>query len=185
MKNSLSSTQQDELFKTLQARFEKHINRHPSLDWTDVRARLETRPQALHALAEMEQTGGEPDVIGYDDKTGKYIFCDCSVESPAGRRSFCYDREGWEARKDAQPENTAVDAAAEMGIQLLTEDEYRALQVLGDFDAKTSSWLMTPNDVRSRGGALFGDRRYGRVFIYHNGAQSYYAARGFRGSLRV
>jgi hypothetical protein len=174
-----------DLLKTLQARFEKNAKRHPGLEWAKVRARLEANPKKLKALQEMEKTGGEPDVVGRDAKTGEVIFHDCAVESPAGRRSVCYDREGLESRKEHRPKDTAVDMAAAMGIELLTEEEYRELQKLGAFDTKTSSWVKTPDDVRKLGGALFCDRRYGRVFTYHNGAQSYYAARGFRGSLRV
>lgn len=174
-----------ELLKTLQARFERHPNRHPGLDWAEVRARLEGKPDHLRALQEMERTGGEPDVIGRDPKTGAYLFCDCSAESPSGRRSVCFDRAGLESRKKHQPAHNAVDLAAELGIELLTEDQYRDLQKLGEFDTKTSSWIQTPAAIRKRGGALFGDRRYDTVFVYHNGAQSYYAARGFRGLRRV
>ena len=177
--------QRDELLNTLKARFEKNMIRHRGLEWAKVQARLEADADKLRSLAEMESTGGEPDVVGYDKKTGEYLFCDCSAESPAGRRSVCYDREGLESRKEHKPEGNAVDMAAAMGIELLTEEEYRALQKLGDFDMKTSSWVKTPPDIRKLGGALFCDRRYGTVFVYHNGAQSYYAARGFRGSLKV
>jgi len=181
----LSTDQREELLKTLQARFEKNTNRHEGLSWADVQVRLEANPEKLRPLHEMEQTGGEPDVIGFDEKTGETIFCDCSAESPAGRRSLCYDRDALESRKKFKPENSAVDMAAEIGIELLTEEEYRALQELGEFDTKTSSWIQTPADIRNLGGALFMDRRYGHVFVYHNGADSYYSARGFRGSLRV
>ncbi len=182
----LSQAQREELLGTLQARFENNMNRHQGLEWAKVQARLEAHPEKLWSLHEMERTGGEPDVVGHDQKTGEYIFYDCSAESPAGRRNVCYDREGWESRKPAsRPENNALDMAAAMGIELLTEEEYRALQQLGDFDTKTSSWVQTPDEIRQLGGALFCDRRYGHVFVYHNGAQSYYSARGFRGSLRV
>jgi hypothetical protein len=180
-----SPAQRSALLRTLQARFEANEERHPDLRWADVQARLEAKPDRLGSLQEMERTGGEPDVVGHDPKTGAYVFFDCSAESPSGRRSLCYDRAGLESRKDAPPAGTAVDMAAAMGIELLTEQEYHELQELGPVDTKTSSWLRTPASVRSLGGALFGDRRYGRVFVYHNGAQSYYAARGFRGSLRV
>jgi hypothetical protein len=173
------------LIKTLKARFEKNMRRHTGLSWGKVQARLEGQTKKLRSLGEMEQTGGEPDVVGHDKKTGEYIFFDCSAESPAGRRSTCYDREGLESRKEHRPENNAVDMAAGMGIEILTEEEYRKLQELGEFDVKTSSWVKTPPDIRKLGGALFCDRRYDTVFLYHNGAQSYYAARGFRGSLRV
>ena len=166
-------------------RFEKNVNRHKDLEWAKVQARLEANPEKLRSLHEMERTGGEPDVVGRDQKTGQYIFYDCSAESPNGRRSVCYDREGLESRKEHRPENNAIDMADAMGIELLTEDEYRALQKLEEFDTKTSSWVKTPSSIRKLGGALFCDRRYGHVFTYHNGAQSYYAARGFRGSLRV
>jgi hypothetical protein len=181
----LSPAQREELLQTLKGRFEKHMNRHPGLEWVKVQARLEANVEKLWSLSEMEKTGGEPDVVGQDQKTGEYHFCDCSAESPAGRRSVCYDREGLDSRKEHKPENNAIDMAAAMGIELLTEEQYRELQKLGSFDTKTSSWVKTPADIRKLGGALFGDRRYGHVFIYHNGAQSYYAARGFRGSLRV
>lgn len=174
-----------ELLDVLEARFEKNMHRHRGLAWAEVRARLEDEPDALTSLRVMETTGGEPDVIGRDEQSGHFIFSDCSAESPAGRRSLCYDREALEARKENKPENNAVDMATAMGIELLTEEQYRALQKLGEFDTKTSSWIMTPTDVRALGGALFCDRRYGKVFVYHNGAQSYYAARGFRASLRV
>jgi hypothetical protein len=175
----------EELLRTLQARFEKNMNRHRGLEWADVQARLEARSERLRSLNEMERTGGEPDVIGQDPKTGEYIFCDCSAESPNGRRSVCYDRAALMSRKEHRPENSAIDMAAAMGIELLTEQQYRELQKLGDFDTKTSSWVKTPSDIRKLGGALFCDRRYGHVFLYHNGAESYYGARGFRGSLRV
>ena len=174
-----------QLLSILQARFEKNMRRHKGIAWTDVQVRLEADAAALRSLQAMEDTGGEPDVIGYDEATGRYAFCDCCAESPGGRRSLCYDREALESRKENRPEGSAVDAAAAMGVELLTEGQYRALQQLGEFDLKTSSWIRTPDDVRALGGALFGDRRYGRVFVYHNGAQSYYAARGFRGSLVV
>jgi len=180
-----SSGQREDLLKTLKARFENNADRHNGLQWAKVQARLEASAEKLRSLGEMESTGGEPDVVGFDKKTGEYIFYDCSAESPDGRRSVCYDREGLESRKEHRPENSAVDMAAAMGIELLTEEQYRELQKLGDFDTKTSSWVKTPSDIRKLGGALFCDRRYGNVFLYHNGAQSYYAARGFRGSLRV
>src|SRR5690349_13804169 len=177
--------ERENLFKALKVRFENHTHRRKGLDWAKVQARLEAHPDKLQSLAEMESTGGEPDVVGQDKKTGEFIFFDCSAESPSGRRSVCYDREGLESRKEARPANTAIDMAAAMGIKLLTEEQYRELQKLGEFDLKTSSWVLTPPDVRKLGGALFCDRRYGKVFTYHNGAQSYYAARGFRGSLKV
>lgn len=161
------------------------MSRHKGLEWAKVQARLEANAEKLWSLGEMERTGGEPDVAGHDKKTGEYIFYDCSAESPKGRRSVCYDRKGQESRKEHKPENNAIDMAAAMGIDLMTEEQYRELQKLGDFDTKTSSWLVTPSDIRELGGAIFGDRRYGNVFVYHNGAQSYYSARGFRGSLRV
>jgi hypothetical protein len=182
---ALSPEQREELLKTLKARFEENMNRHKGLKWALVQARLEANPEKLWSLQEMERTGGEPDVVGHDKKTGEYLFYDCSAESPNGRRSLCYDREAWEARKEHKPETSSMDLAADMGINLLTEDQYRELQKLGNFDTKTSSWVKTPDDIRKLGGALFCDRRYGHVFVYHNGAQSYYAARGFRGSLRV
>lgn len=181
----LSSSEQKELLQTLQARFEKHKARHKNLHWEDVQSRLEKQPEKLWSLSEMERTGGEPDVVDYDQKNGEYIFFDCSAESPAGRRSFCYDREALDARKEAKPADNVLDAAAAMSIELLNEEEYRFLQQLGKFDAKTSSWILTPEAIRKHGGALFCDRRYEHVFTYHNGAQSYYAARGFRGALRV
>ena len=173
------------LLATLQARFEAHPERHPGLAWADVAARLAAAPQALETLAAMEASGGEPDVIGREHDTGRVLFGDCSTESPAGRRSLCYDDEAWQARRENRPAGSAMATAADMQAALMTEAEYRQLQALGEFDLKTSSWLATPADVRGRGGALFGDRRYGRVFVYHNGAQSYYAARGFRCVLRV
>jgi hypothetical protein len=184
-KKELSPEQREELLRALKARFEKNMNRHKGLEWANVQARLEAKPEKLWSLNEMERTGGAPDVVGYDNKTGGYIFYDCSAESPKGRRSVCYDREALEARKKHKPENTAIDMAAEMGIELLTEEQYRALQNLGEFDTKTSSWVKTPANIRKLGGAIFCDRRYDTVFVYHNGAESYYAARGFRGSLRV
>ena len=182
---TMKAQEREELLKTLKSRFEKHMKRHKGIEWAEVQARLEANPQALRSLHEMEGTGGEPDVIGRDGEAGGFVFCDCSAESPAGRRSLCYDREALESRKEHRPENSAVDMAAAMGIDILTEEQYRDLQKLGDFDMKTSSWVKTPADIRKLGGALFCDRRYGKVFVYHNGAQSYYAARGFRGFLRV
>lgn len=184
-KKELSTAQSKEIFRILKARFEKNMNRHQNLEWTMIQAKLETQPEKLWSLGRMEQTGGEPDVIGFDKPAGEYIFCDCSAESPKERRSVCYDREALEKRKQHKPENTVVEMAAELGIELLTEDQYRELQKLGDFDTKTSSWVKTPDEIRTLGGALFCDRRYGNVFTYHNGAESYYAARGFRGMLRV
>ncbi len=181
----LEAKQREELLKALKARFENNMNRHQGLEWAKVEAKLEANPEKLWSLNEMERTGGEPDVVGYDEKTSEYIFYDCSAESPKGRRSVCYDREGQESRKKHKPENNAIDMAAAMGIELLTEEQYRALQQLGNFDLKTSSWVKTPPDIRKLGGALFCDRRYGHIFLYHNGAPSYYAARGFRGWLRV
>jgi hypothetical protein len=181
----LSLEQHTALLDILQARFEHNMNRHQGLEWAHIQARLEANPEKLWSLREMEITGGEPDVVDVDTTTGKYIFYDCSAESPKGRRSLCYDREGLESRKEHLPENNALDMAEAMGIELLTEEQYRALQSLGTFDMKTSSWLKTPSAIRKLGGALFGDFRYGRVFVYHNGAQSYYAARAFRGSLKV
>ncbi|MES2376001.1 MAG: DUF4256 domain-containing protein [Bacteroidota bacterium] len=185
MKKELSSEQSEDLINTLKIRFEKNMNRHPNLKWADVRAKLEANAAKLWSLDEMETTGGEPDVVSYDDKTGAYIFYDCSAESPKGRRSYCYDRAAWESRKEYKPENNAIDVAADMGIELLTEEQYRELQKLGNFDLKTSSWIKTPADIRNLGGAVFCDRRYDTVFLYHNGAESYYAARGFRGWLSV
>ena len=182
---TLSKKQREEILKVLQARFEKNMVRHKGLAWAEVQAKLETSPDRLWSLNEMERTGGEPDVVGHDKKTGEYVFYDCSAESPRGRRSLCYDREALESRKEHKPGNNAIDMAAAMGIELLTEEQYRELQKLGDFDAKTSSWVKTPADVRKLGGALFCDFRFGKVFLYHNGAESYYAARGFRGSIRV
>jgi len=177
--------EKEELLKTLKARFEKNMSRHKGLDWEKVLAKLEANPEKLWSLSEMEETGGEPDVIAYDKKSGEYIFCDCSPESPKGRRSLCYDHEALEARKEHKPANSAVNMAAEMDIELLSEQEYRKLQELGNFDLKTSSWVKTPPEIRRLGGAIFCDRRYNAVFMYHNGAESYYAARGFRGLLRV
>lgn len=185
IKEKLSAKQQDGLLKALKARFEKNVNRHKGLEWTQVQARLEANPAKLWSLNEMERTGGEPDVVGHDKKTGQYIFFDCSPETPEGRRSVCYDREGWESRKEHRPKNNAMDMAAAMGIELLTEEQYQELQELGDFDTKTSSWVKTPSEMRKLGGALYCDRRYGRIFVGHNGAQSYYSARAFRGWLSV
>jgi len=184
-KKELSAVQAEELLHTLKVRFEKNMDRHKSIEWAKVEERLVARPEKLWVLDEMEITGGEPDVVDYDKKTGEYIFYDCSAESPKGRRSVCYDLEGLESRKEHQPENNAIDMAATMGVELLTEEQYRFLQQLGKFDIKTSSWIVTPPGIRKLGGALFGDRRYDHVFIYHNGAQSYYAARAFRGLLKV
>ena len=184
-KKELPAAQRDKLLKTLKNRFEKNMKRHKGIDWAKVQAKLEDSAGTLWPLYEMEETGGEPDVVGYDKKTGEYIFYDCSAETPKGRRSVCYDGEALEARKEHKPENNAVDMAADMGIEILSEEEYRALQQLGEFDLKTSSWIQTPAAIRKLGGALFCDRRYDTVFLYHNGAQSYYAARAFRGSVRV
>jgi hypothetical protein len=184
-KRKLSPEQHEEILRTLKARFEKNINRHTELEWVKVQAKLETNPEKLWSLNEMERTGGEPDVIGHDKKTDEYIFYDCSAESPKGRRSVCYDREALESRKEHKPKNTAIDMTADMGIDLLSEEQYRELQRLGNFDTKTSSWVKTPANIRKLGGGIFCDRRYDTVFVYHNGAESYYAARGFRGSLRV
>ena len=181
----LSTGETNELLASLKARFEKNMQRHKGYAWTDIEARLNASKEKLWSLDQMEKTGGEPDVIGFDKKTGEYIFCDCSAESPKDRRSLCYDREALNARKEHKPKNSAVDMAADMGVELLTEEEYRSLQQLGKFDTKTSSWIKTPQPIRKLGGAIFGDRRYDTVFLYHNGAESYYAARGFRGSLRV
>jgi hypothetical protein len=184
-KKQLSPEQGQELLRTLQARFEKNMNRHKSLEWAKVQTKLETNPEKLWSLNEMERTGGEPDVVGHDKNTGEYIFCDCSAETPKGRRSVCYDGDALESRKEHKPEDSAVDMAAAMGIELLTEEQYRELQKLGDFDTKTSSWVKTPSEIRKLGGALFADRRYGSVFVYHNSAPSYYGARAFRGRLKV
>ena len=184
-KKALSTDQHEELLKRLKARFEKNMNRHKGLEWEKVQAKLDVNQEKLWSLSEMERTGGEPDVVGYDSKTDEYIFYDCSAESPDGRRSVCYDREGLESRKEHKPANTAMDMAADMGIELLTEEQYGELQKLGSFDTKTSSWVKTPADIRKLGGALYSERRYSRVFVGHNGAQSYYGARAFRGSLRV
>jgi len=185
MKKKLSATQSEELLKLLQARFEKNMNRHEGYEWSKVEARLASQPQKLWSLFQMEETGGEPDVVGMDKKTGEYIFYDCVAESPKGRRSLCYDQEAWESRKANKPKDSAIGMATEMGIELLDEDQYRALQKLGVSDEKTSSWIVTPTDIREKGGALFCDYRFGHVFVYHNGAESYYGARGFRGVLRV
>lgn len=185
MDKSITPEQQSTLLETLKARFEKYAQRHADIKWDDVHSRIASNPNALFSLREMEATGGEPDVIGRDEKTGELTFCDCSTESPAGRRSICYDRRALDARKENKPKNDAVSMAAAMGITILTEAEYRSLQELGDFDTKTSSWIATPNEIRELGGALFCDKRYKAVFTYHNGADSYYAARGFRGLLRV
>ena len=184
-KKVLSPEQREELLRTVKARFEKNIARRNSLKWADVQAKLEAETSKLWSLNEMERTGGEPDVTDFDEKTNEYVFIDCSAESPAGRRSLCYDQEALEARKENKPAGSALETAAAMGIELLTEEDYRNLQKLGTFDAKTSSWIVTPEDIRKLGGALFADFRYGHVFIYHNGAESYYGARGFRGLLRV
>jgi hypothetical protein len=184
-KKELSAGQRKELLGALKTRFEKNMNRHKGLEWAEVQAKLEANAEKLWSLNEMERTGGEPDVVGHDKKTGEYIFYDCSAESPRGRRSICYDGEALAARKENKPADSAMDMASDMGIELLTEEEYRAAQKLGEFDTKTSSWVKTPSDIRKLGGALFCDRRYGTVFVYHNGAESYYAARAFRGSLRV
>lgn len=184
-KKELSSEQREDLLNALKSRFEKNMNRHQGIEWNKVQAKLDASSQKCWSLYEMERTEGEPDVIAFDEKTNEYIFYDCSTESPQGRRSICYDREAWEARKTHKPENNAKDMATAMGVELLTEAEYRALQELGNFDNKTSSWIETPAPIRKHGGALFCDRRYGHVFVYHNGADSYYAARGFRASLRI
>ena len=184
-KKELSPEQREELLRALKTRFEKNMNRHKGLEWTKVQAKLEANTEKLWSLNEMERTGGEPDVVGHDKKKDEYIFYDCSAESPEGRRTLCYDREALEARKANKPENDAIDMAAAMGIELLTEEQYRELQKLGNFDTKTSSWVKTPADIRKLGGAIFCDRRYGNVFMYHNGADSYYGARGFRGALRI
>jgi hypothetical protein len=184
-KRKLSPEQREEVLRALKARFEKNMKRHKGLEWAKVQAKLEAHTEELWSLNEMERTGGEPDVVGFDKKTGEYIFYDCSAESPAGRRSVCFDGEALESRKEHKPKNSAIDMAAAIGIELLTEEQYRELQKLGNFDTKTSSWITTPSEIRKLGGAIFCDRRYDHVFVYHNGADSYYAARGFRGSLRV
>ncbi len=184
-KGSLSSEQRQQLLGALKVRFEKNMNRHKGLEWAEVQAKLEANPEKLWSLSEMERTGGEPDVVDHDKKTSEYIFYDCSAESPKGRRSICYDREGLDARKEFKPEGNAIDMAATMGVELLTEEQYRQLQKLGNFDSKTSSWVKTPTDIRKLGGALFADYRYGNVFVYHNSAPSYYAVRGFRGAIKV
>jgi hypothetical protein len=182
---TLSRKQREEILKALQARFENNMNRHKGLEWAKVQAKLEANAEKLWSLSEMESTGGEPDVVGHDKKTGEYTYCDCSEESPKGRRSLCYDREALESRKEHKPRGNAMDMASAMGIALLSQEQYRELQKLGDFDTKTSSWVKTPSTIRKLGGALFCDRRFDTVFVYHNGAESYYAARGFRGSLKV
>src|ERR1700681_2909917 len=184
-KKELSPEKREELLRALKARFEKNMNRHKGLEWAKIRAKLEANTEKLWSLNEMERTGGEPDVVGHAKKTGEYIFCDCSGESPKGRRSLCYDRDALDSRKEHKPEDSAIDMAAAMSIEFLTEEQYRELQKLGNFDTKTSSWVKTPSDIRKLGGALFCDRRYHTVFVYHNGAESYYAGRAFRGSLRV
>jgi Protein of unknown function (DUF4256) len=185
MRYQLSAEQREELLRALKVRFEKNMNRHEGLEWAKVKVKLEANTEKLWSLAEMERTGGEPDVVGHDKKTGEYIFFDCSPESPKGRRSLCYDRVALQSRKENKPADNAIDIAAAMGIELLTEEQYRELQKVGNFDTKTSSWVKTPADIRKLGGALFCDRRYNTVFLYHNGAESYYAARGFRGLVRV
>lgn len=182
---TLSSDQQDELLKVLQIRFEKNMQRHKDLDWNKIQTKLEANPQKLWSLDEMERTEGEPDVIGYDEKTKEYIFADCAAESPKGRRSFCFDHEALEKRKENKPQNSVINMAEEMGIEILNEEQYRELQKLGKFDTKTSSWIKTPENIRKLGGAIFCDFRYDTVFVYHNGADSYYAARGFRGILKI
>lgn len=184
-KKKLSASQSETLMGILRTRFEKNANRHKGLKWSDIQAKLEANPEKLWSLDEMEETGGEPDVVGFDKKTGEYIFYDCAPESPKGRRSICYDPQALESRKEHKPKDSAIAMADAMGIEILTEEQYRELQKLGEFDLKTSSWVMTPADIRKRGGALFCDRRYDAVFLYHNGAESYYAARGFRGCLKV
>ncbi|PZR75963.1 MAG: DUF4256 domain-containing protein [Chthoniobacterales bacterium] len=184
-KKKLSPEQREELLKTLKVRFEKNMNRHKGLEWTKVKAKLEANPEKLWSLNEMERTGGGPDVVGYEKRTAEFVFFDCSPQSPKDRTSVCYDREALDSRKEHKPKNSAIDMAAAMSIELLTEEQYGELQKLGEFDTKSSSWVKAPADVRKLGGALFGDRRFGRVFVYHNGAQSYYSGRGFRGSLRV
>ena len=185
IKKKLSSEQSEELLRALKSRFEKNMNRHKGLEWIKVETQLKANPEKLWILDDMESTGGEPDVVGFDKKTGEYIFYDCSAESPKERRSFCYDRKAWESRKEHKPKNNAIDVATEMGVEMLTEEEYMELQKLGNFDSKTSSWLKTPDDVRKLGGAISGEFRFGRVFIYANGAESYFGSRGFRSSLRV
>lgn len=185
MKGELTTKLQEELLKTLKARFEKNMDRHNGIEWDKVQTRLNNKPEKLWSLYEMEKTGGEPDAVGYDRKSGEFIFYDCSAESPEGRRSFCYDKEALDARKENKPKNSAVNMANHMGIEILTEEQYRELQKLGKFDLKTSSWVKTPTNIRKLGGAIFCDRRYDTVFVYHNGAESYYAARGFRGAIRV
>ena len=182
---TIAPEQREALLSSLKSRFDTYMNRHKAMRWIEVQAKIAANPDKLWSLNEMEKTGGEPDVIGFDKATDEYVFCDCSDESPKGRRSICYDREGLESRKEYRPENTAVDMAAAMGIELLTEDQYRKLQEMGEFDTKTSSWLKTPSEIRKLGGAIFGDRRYDRVFVYHNGAESYYGVRGFRGRLNI
>jgi hypothetical protein len=184
-KQELSAEHREELLNELKIRFEENMGRHKGLQWAKVQAKLEAQPKKLWSLSEMERTGGEPDVVGLDKKTGEYIFYDCAAESPKGRRSLCYDREALESRKEHKPKNSAVDLAEAMGVELLTEEQYRELQKLGTFDTKTSSWITTPSEVRKLGGAIFADFRFGRIFVYHNGAESYYAARAFRGSLRI
>ncbi|OKP88193.1 hypothetical protein A3844_08870 [Paenibacillus helianthi] len=184
-RRELSTEQREELLGALEARFEKHMNRHPGLEWAKVQAKLEANPEKWWSLHEMETTGGEPDVVRYDEETDEYIFYDCSAESPKGRRSVCYDHKALESRKEHKPKNSAMNMVAAMGVELLTEEQYRELQKLGNFDMKTSSWVKTPSEIRQLGGAIFADYRYGNVFVYHNGADSYYGARGFRGSLRV
>lgn len=184
-KKKLSQEESQKLLKTLQARFEKNMNRHKGISWDKVQEKLEAQPAKLRTLYEMEETGGEPDVIGHDKKAGEFVFCDCSPESPKGRRSICYDHEALEKRKEHKPADSAINMASDMGIKILTEEEYRALQELGEFDLKTSSWVETPAAIRKHGGAIFCDRRYDHVFTYHNGAESYYGARAFRGTLRV
>lgn len=185
VKELLSHEEQEKLMSVIKERFEKHRSRHENIDWESIQERLDNNPEKLWSLHQMEITGGEPDVVGMDSQTGEYIFYDCSIETPKGRRNVCYDREGLESRKEHKPENSAMDMAAAMGIEILTEEQYRELQQLGSFDTKTSSWLKTPIEIRKLGGAIFGDRRFDHVFVYHNGASSYYGVRGFRGSLRV
>jgi Protein of unknown function (DUF4256) len=185
MKKELSAKQREELLKTLKARFEKNVNRHKGLEWAKVQARLEANGEKMWSLNEMERTGGEPDVVGHDKKSGEYVFYDCSPQTPNDRRSLCYDGEALESRKEHKPKSSALDMAAAMGVELLTEEQYRGLQELGEFDTKTSSWLKSPPEIRKLGGGIFGDRRFNRVFVYHNGAESYYAGRAFRASLRV